>query len=521
MKRYYPNNPSHEKAAIILASMSPDMVRDIVDLVNTRGLGVVDDVTNDPQTMRPYAIFSRSYIPDDAFPHVFLGMSAIFTASLRELTQDFDFYEKVLSKAFYIPSTIASQMAKNIETQDIIGGARAAKDAGSWYTAAGNKLMELTRQAANWTMSVLHLPFENDQSQNYDIDFLYEVKLLGQAVDQLNMRAELAKGQATAAGALGLFNPGSKIYGDVSDDMIGDPVDAYEVMLLEALKPEMGNPLPKMIFGGLSKLVGSGKKSNGGVLRTLLEKAGLVKGANPVDPAAQEAAKRIITNNPGAIASMANSGSKEQLAQAISLLQQVQSSGALGDVAEMVADNYGEPAARSWASGNIPGLMNDVINEAGDAILSTGDTSLDETVIGDVLSETDNEFGDTEGALDSEMGGLFKRARINRKIKQAARRTRRTKRRESKQARKNREEAQLIAARDAAADAQVMREERIPTVDDYLSEIRASQTANQYAPAYNDMDVQGSQYTMDGTTPDDVYNPNAGNDFFFEGVPNP
>lgn len=514
MKQYFPSNPRHNKAAMILASMSPDMVRDIVNLVNFRGTALVADVSSDEGTTRPYAIFSRDYVPDEDFPQVFMGMTTIFTASMKKLTEDFDFYEQVLKDAFYLPSSMASAIAKNIETRDIIGGSKEAVDSMGWFSKAGARLMELTREAVNYAPSVLQLPWENDQTQKYDIDFLYEVKLLGQAVDQLNSRANLMKGQAKAAGQLGIFNPNSKIYGDVEDNFVGDPVDAYELQFLSALKPEMGFPIPLAIFGGLKKLFQGGKDGNRSKIGQLMEKAGLIKSKAPVDPHAQEAAQRILSNNPSPVGAIMSAGdAKSAIAQVIDTLQRVNSSTALGDVLHQVADDYGDAAAEAWQNGNVPALMHNVIQQAGDTLATTGDPDLDEAIIGDVIGDIDAEMGDAEGAFDAEMGGLFKRARINRKIRQGNRRSRRNAKREAKQNRKNKEQAELLAAQDYAQDAGTMKEERVISVDDYLAQMRAAQGNQEASPSVNELEVQGSSYTNAPTVQDDYYNPNAGGDF--------
>lgn len=515
MKRYF-SNARMNKAALILASMSPDMVADIIDLVNSRGRSLTTELSAENGPVRPYAIFSREYINDDDFPEVFLGMTTIFLSTMRKLKSDNDFYETVLRQAFYLPASMAAAAAKKIETLDIIGGSQGAIDNQKWYGLIGARFQEAVRRTVNFVPSALGINWENDQNQKYDIDFLYEVKQLGKVVDDLQSRANLMRGQAQVSAELGIFNATSGIYGDVLDQV--DPADKWEIAIGDLMENEMGF-LPLDLLGGLKKLFKRGKDQHDSNVKQVAEKAGLT-GRGSSDPDAREAAQRVLSGNPGRLMEhMSTSQQRTALENAIAVMQSVHDGINTGDVFEKMADDYGDVVANEWRSGNIPGMMSNVIEMAGDAFETTGDPELDEAIIGDVLGDIDAEWGDVEGATDSEFGGLFKRARANAKLRKAARRARRAARKASKINRKNEAEARLIAAREAANSA-ALTEEMITPIDSYLQKYR-SQGAQ-----LNGADPEMAPYfSSDGTIPDDIYNPNSqmseGPDPFFMDLANP
>lgn len=462
MKKYY-DNAKHNRAATVLASMSPDMVKGIISLVLSKGDAIVSDIADDENgPSRPYAIFSEQFITDEDFPEVFLGMSAIFVAQLRKLDKDNDFYERVLHEAFYIPKPMAAEMAKKIETYDIIGGTQAAIDKTAWYTQLGRKFQEGVRRAVNFVPSVLGINWENDQAQSYDIDFLYEVKLFGRAVNELQSRANLMRSQAALAASAGLFNATSGIYGDVTSD----PVDTYELAIHDHMKPEMGTPLPGLIFGGLKKLVSKMKETHDATTRDIADKAGLSKnGGARVDSQVREAASRVLSNNPGPVMQNYQGGDeKAALENAIAVLTSVANSYGQGDVANQVAELYGDAAAESWAAGDVTGTLGHIMDMAGDRLETTGDPDYDQ----ELIASTVGAYGDAEfeGALDSEMGGLFKRARANHQIKKANRRARKVQRKTKRINRRNSANARLTAAKDYAAN-QAIRQDEIQQPSNY------------------------------------------------------
>jgi len=430
--------------------MSPDMVTDIIDVINVKGRSLLNEIAEDDGPPRPLAILSREFISDQDFPFVYTGFATTMLAQLRTLSADFDFYEKVLMQAFSLPIEIASPMAKKIETYDVLGGSEAAIAKLGWFKKVGMHLQEGIRRTVNFLPSLIGLNWENDQNQKYDIDYLYELSLLGKAVDDLMARARLMKGQASVALQMGVFSAsdGSDIYGDV----YGDPADASERQVLDTIRPLTGTPLPKKIFGGLSKLMQLGQTASESKLNGMVTSAGLSQdkttAGQVTNPALRVAMDRILLADGSALQTIDGVDvTPNQLATAIELIKQARATGESGDAYDNVRVQYGDAVATNWRRGNIPGMMSNVMELAGDAYLSTGDAELDQAILGDVLQDNESLYGDTESDLDAEMGGLFSRARYNKFIKKGNRRKRKGARRMAKENRKDVRQQNLINAK--------------------------------------------------------------------------
>jgi len=119
--------PDLDRAALVLATMSPDMVSDIVRLVNLQGASLSttlfnpNGIASSQVANRFLGILSKEYISDEDFGNVWAGLSTVFLASIRNPEMGNDNYQKVLETAFSLPSKIAEPIAKKIETYDILG----------------------------------------------------------------------------------------------------------------------------------------------------------------------------------------------------------------------------------------------------------------------------------------------------------------------------------------------------------------------------------------------------------------
>ena len=122
MKKYFSDSRKN-KAALILASMAPDMVEDITALVLSRGHNLLNDLAGADGPPRPLAIFSRTFINDEDFESTFLGFSTVVLSQLRTVGSDNDFYQETLKNAFGLPPQMAQALAKKVETYDALGGA--------------------------------------------------------------------------------------------------------------------------------------------------------------------------------------------------------------------------------------------------------------------------------------------------------------------------------------------------------------------------------------------------------------
>lgn len=483
MKIYFPNNARSNKAAIILSTMSPDMVEDIVELVMARGRATITDVSSsDDGAPKPLAVFSRNYIADEDFPLTFLGFTTVMLASMRSLNSDYDFYEKTLMNAFSLPRQIAGPIAKTIETYDVLGGV-AAEDKRAWYTKMSQRIQESIRQSGNWATSVLQLPFENDQDQKFDIDYLYELRLLGRGVDDLAARSRLMSAQSAIAQGMGLFRVGDGEAGDVE----GDPAFEAEAYIGDVFAPLMGAPLPPSIFGGLKGIANLGRISSTARAHKVIEAAGLSR--NPAtkstvhSPVLRKALDKITNIKPGKLAMLAGGiGFAPFAIKAIrSLVQANKASKQTGDVYDQLANDFTEEVAQKWQMGDVTGLLAEMM-DLGGPLFTTGDPDMDELIIGDVMSELDEE-GDVYETGDVEIGGLFRRMRINAAIKKGRRRTRRSKKRTYKQNRKDREMEDLAAARDYSQGANMSRERDDDGGDDDQGD---DQGGNEQLESYDD-----------------------------------
>lgn len=452
MKRYFPGDDRKNKAAMLLASMSPDMVDDIVNLCQSQGNSLAAILNDGDSGPKPLALFSRSFINDEDFPAVYIGATTVMLGSFRTLTHDAEFYKKSLSDAFSLPDSMAEALAEKIETYDRIGGTKEARAAMGWFDRLTARAAETIRKGANYLPSILQIPWYNDQDQKYDIDFLYELKLLGQTVDELQSRSRLITGQAGAAYAMGLFqgHGGTSIYkgllagGDVVDD---DAAAEYDV--LTAAKPLMGDVLPKSVFGGLGNLVEGAKAFAKKNLNKLIGKGDDADEGSPTHVAAYDRLSQGI-EGPSKAAECARDG--VPIPALLNLIKQyVSSPGQTGDVGDhivsRIAADYGDVVAEHYRNGDLPAAVTAVIQQADGDLPTTGDDDLDEQITGDVMAEEDSV--DT----DPEVGGLFKRLRTKIKLKRARNLMRKQMRRGSKQRRKDIQNQEFIDANDQISRA--------------------------------------------------------------------
>lgn len=453
MKSYYPNNPRHDKAAFILASYASDTIEDIVSLVLSRGSALVNDLNGADGPPRPNLIFSRKYINDMDFKAMYVGALTVQLANLRQVSNDFDFYEKALVDAYGIPSEMAKVLAKKIETYDILGGMPDA-DKRAWYSKLSDRVQETIRQSANYIPSLLQIGIENDQNQQYDIDRLYEFKLLGEAVDDLNSRARLMTAQAAIAQTMGLFktaNMEKVASGDIED---GDADLGYQEIIADAFRPLMGAPVPAQLMGGFTGVANMGKAASQAKAQSIVADSGLSlkrhENGKVRNPQLRSALDKVLSTNPGKLAGLA--AGVAFAPSAVKIIKQLaarnKGAAAMGDIMGDLADKFGEEFASSVATGDVEGMLEHIGDLTGD-IETTGDPELDEAIIGDVMDEIEAEGGDIE-AGDIEIGGLFKRMRINAAIRRGNRRARRVTRKMGKQRRKKRDNDELDRAKDYA-----------------------------------------------------------------------
>lgn len=505
MKQYF-SNGDHNKAAYLLALMSPDIVEDIVDLVNSRGHALVGDLfqNDDEGPARPLAIFSRDYISNEDAPALAVGISGIILASLRNIKADADFYQSVLQGAFALPVEIARPMAQKIETYDILGGPNGDKDA--WYTRIGRQLQEGIRRTVNLLPRFFGSTAQNDQDQSYDLDFLYEATLLGKGIDEMMSRMRLMRGQATIAKQMNLFVSVDKLQGDVYGDVYGDPDEIAELKLSDAVKPLVGGPLPMKIMGGLAKLIKAGFGASQEKVAGLASQAGVGNTAGQtVDPHMSAAWQKMTSGDNSSIVGQLDGQnvSLDQMKKALEVIKVARSTGQTGDVYGEIAETYGDAISHHWKNGDVPGLMTSIIDQAEGPLPTTGDPELDAAIIADTLGDIEEQYGDVD--IDgTEIGGLLKRVRIKHAIKKGNKRKRKNDKFAAKQRDKNVQAKQLRDAKSYAA-GQITRQqanEMFSEEDDGGGQVLDQSMETD--PEFN------TGYTNDASDQqDDLYNVNA------------
>jgi len=421
MRVYYPNSSADNKAANILAAFSPDTVDDVIGLVTRHGSSIKGTVFNNDKEgpPRPFAIFSDAYISDEQFPAIWYGLLATVIAGMKTTYEGSNFYRDTLKVAFDMPDSMAVEMANKIETKDILSGPKGSGFEG-WITAIWAQAMDGLKGVANTALNVLHMPtFE--LTQKYDTDYLFELRNLGLAVDELMQRASLITAQAAIASGLNLFT--NRIdKAAATGDPASDNDVAYQVG--DVARILTARPLPVEAYGGAAPVAHMGK-------HTAL---GMAKGiANHSIGSSDQLAE---TGFPGLVGLIGNLFKKKNKGSTLlgmlglpeGLLQQLLggSNAATSDpagegspAAARVYHEFGDAVHHHYVRGNVPGMMQSamaLLNEPD----TTGDPQLDAAILAN-LDRALQESGDPSYD-EPEVGGLFKKLRAKWAIKRGKRR---------------------------------------------------------------------------------------------------
>jgi hypothetical protein len=428
---YYPENPSHNEAAVLLDMMSAEQITKIVRLVNARGLGIVNEIKGRERFtgsgLSPLAILDSKYVPYDSQESVALGMNTVLLAQLRKPQVSNDHYELILKDAFSLSPEMANAAAKKIETEDILGGTYkdpSGKDL-PWYSTFAAKIKDAARKTANSLPMMSLMSWEIDQTQEYDLDLLYEWKLLGDVVRDLNERTKLMGAQASINSSMALFRLGT---GDVED---GDPSVA-DAMVGDAVRTLSARNMPRTVFGGMDNLRRLGRRHQHQLAVGMSSATGATPSSmgDPSSPGLTGAFSRLMAGSPTKLGILgALLGASPMI---LSMIKDAASKGTgdvdYGDIHESIASDYGDVAADAWLHGDVEGFTQEIHNLA-NSTTSTGDVSLD----GDIdRMITETSMGDVE-RLEPEVGGLFLRARRNAAKRRMRRRQKRARLRAERQ----------------------------------------------------------------------------------------
>jgi len=426
---YYPQNPDWNDAAVLLNLMSPDQITKVITLINARGPQVITDIKmrqRSASAMSPLVILDTKYVPSEDLEDVALGLSTVLVSLIRRPATDQDSYEKILKTAFGLPQDLAAKAAKNIETADILGGSYKDEQGNElpWYTSYALKIKDAVRKAVNALPFANYLGWEIDPTQKYDLDLLYEYKLLGATVREFNSRSRLMAGQAALNADTGLF-----AMGDVEGGSEGD----VESQVGDAIRLASLRRVPGEMFGGMKGLGALAANSQQAAAEWLKAKA---SGNTP----AGLSIKRAMVGKPSGFLMRKLRGDVDS--------QAMETGDLYGDAYSTISANYGSNPAVAWQMGDVEGFLKSVGAIASDEP-STGDPDLDSAIEQTVMEEIS---GDVED-MTPEMGGLFTRMRINAAKRRAARRGRAGARKGARQARRTMKNQQLINSKRSAASA--------------------------------------------------------------------
>lgn len=442
---YYPENPDWNDAAVLLSMMSNEQITKVIQLINSRGTAVLSEIKARKSaasvSLSPFAVLDSRFVPSEDMEMVALGMSTVLVNVIRKPKVGHDSYESILQNAFAIPDGMAAAAAKKIETEDVLGGTYTDADGKTlpWYESLGYKVVEGVRKIVNQVPETFGIPWEIDQNQSYDLDLLYEWRLLGEVVTDLNSRVRLMGAQAAINNNYGLFMTGDVEEGDVD---YGD-IEAGDTVRKLTLRS-----LPSSVFAGAPALGRFSEQSQKETAKKVADDIGLT-GRPAKRPALKRAFARALEMKPSKAFLL---GSMLGLTPAaIALIKSMRNAQATGDIEDgdaysTISSSYGDNAAHNWLVGDVEGFLQEVGAIANDDC-STGDVNLDAAI---ESAEMAAGTGDVE-SLGPEIGGLFTRARINMAKRRAARATRKETRRVGRRTRKLRNTEQLQYWKDQTA----------------------------------------------------------------------
>jgi hypothetical protein len=417
MKRYFPDDRQN-KAAMILASMSPDMVSAISDLISQAGVNVTNTLfAVDDGPPRPLAIFSEAFVTDNDFPCVWYGFLTTVMADLRTAGADAEQYAKMLVDAFGISEKLAQPLAKKIESYDTIGASyKSDSDSRAWYEKLSGRLQEGIRRIANMPNHLLGLGgfLYNDQTQKYDIDYLYEMYVLGQVVDDLMVRGRLMKGQSAINQSLGLL-----AVGDPGDE------DARVASIYATLRPLAGAPIPAVIAGGAKKLMESVTKDNLTAALNLLAKAGIIKDKTNLNAVEDNELRGHVLDlvegkTPGLDAFASPPTGTELLTFHRKVKRRSRRPSDTDIAYQRVEDDYGPAVADAWATGDPVELYHALRQSANEPDIQTGDPEMDAAILADAHDAVTSGLTPAMMQADKETGFLFFGSKKKKRAKKAA-----------------------------------------------------------------------------------------------------
>lgn len=411
-KRYFPTDDSLEGALLMLKSLSPDMQASVISLVTFNRPTVEAALSDsaDDQMPRLNALFSKRYFKKfHQMVEFYYGFSAVAFAGVKSFGGGANDYKNVLATLFDISPEMARNAGKQIDTYDVIGGAKDSGEKEGILRGLAEYGAEGLRRVANHGLSAVGIPYQIQELQNHDFDRVYEFRALGRYVFDFSDRVSDIRATTLMAMDTGLFHGhGFSHKDDPGGDVFGDVVNTVQ--------RAGSRGLPAGLMGMFAGPQGVGISSAVQALIGLLSQAGLNSAGQQEgqgDPVVRGCLSRVMRGDltvPERV--------RLALPHNSDLHQLLQGQEAMAGDLQSYADGHrramclGDVFADAWAKGDVETM----VHELGDiySCHTTGDPLLDERIAMDVQHQLD-----AEGASDAERGGWFTKYRTKHAMRRA------------------------------------------------------------------------------------------------------
>jgi len=355
-------------ARALLALNSEQGVRAIVALIQWRGVGVIDDIFRNEQSIDPVHVLGylyNSHIKPQYVPALTMSFSVIAYGQYKNLRFGNDEYTRIIMSAFPVPESYARLYANKVETEDVIKAAEGSGLTGQ-VNAFLDKMGDYFRNPANSMLNALGLGtlINWDQTQKYDLDGMYELAVLGNVLGDFKIQSEMMSVQRLTQEE---FNGGRIAMGDPeSGDISSETAGVIKGVLALAALHTLSKPIaPNSMLGGFTNIVKAGTSAMAANLQKYSKEitgeatAGLAAVASTANPAVRQLADKAKSSTLLKLATkpyrMAYKAGKK--------IKDLFTKGDIDSHFERQYDRigyaYGDAAADAWAMGDIESIVGD------------------------------------------------------------------------------------------------------------------------------------------------------------------
>lgn len=430
-----------------LALFDEKTVEDIIDLVTFRGRALRADIfeaSTEADPPRVLGVIGPDFVKYNDVPSLLLGLSTMILAGLRQPKVGNDEYAAMLKGAYGLPEFLARYYANQIESYDKIE-ADLNRDGEVGVTEKLTQYKNLLEEGARRIVNNLANAFGAgtiinwDQNQEYDIDFLDELSSLGDVVAKLNRRNRLMAAQALISTTMNTFQTGDVEDGEVDSNMDSLIGDVFSTLGQRRLPPSIfGNMQPLAVASGMAATESARKLLNAS--GTSIDR-GQVRQDHGVGTTG-----RLAQKVKDALTGKASRAMVLGAIPATAVLTRMLSKAAGDPTPQLygqVHNDYGPGLAQAWLRGDIDGIAEEIVREAGDVDMA----EISPDVIGEVAAEL-AEAGDI-GSMDQEIGGIFTKMRVASNLRRLRRKQGRYKKKAAVQSGKAKVARDLARAKQA------------------------------------------------------------------------